>query len=311
MRRKDDQHYVKRLSTKVLRDEHQEMALSNLTNTSSKDANGDPGNYARNNEDQRKFNLRVLDMVEKDFVRRDDRHLQFLDVGCGTGDFTCRWLLPGCPPHARIIGVDSSDEMLSYARQMFVHPRIVYEHLDIGGNVEEFADKYGTFDRIYSFFCLNWVREQHQAIRNVATLLSFNGECLLVFPAWSRSRTPWMQLARLNRWRTHKKLFESFVPKSQVLEDDAARLCYLREMVTSAGMELRRCEITLCKPHLWDAAAAIDFQISIHPGFKRLSAEEVGRIKKDVARALQKFDSKGEPYKGDSIYVVHAKKCLA
>ncbi|KAH7944423.1 hypothetical protein HPB52_019421 [Rhipicephalus sanguineus] len=80
-----------------------------------------------------------------------------MDLGCGTGDFTLRCLLPRCPPRARIIAVDSSEEMLSYARQMFAHPRIKYDRLDISGNVADFAVKYGTFDRIYSFFCLNWV----------------------------------------------------------------------------------------------------------------------------------------------------------
>ncbi|KAL1472350.1 hypothetical protein MTO96_039396 [Rhipicephalus appendiculatus] len=182
------------------------MTLSNRRKYSSEDTECDPGFYARKNGDQRLLNLKALDMVEKDLEHKYDRTLQFLDLGCGTGDFTCQWLLPRCPPRARIVAVDSSQEMLSYARQMFSHPRIEYDHLDISGDVDKFIDKYGTFDRIYSFFCLNWVRDQDQAMKNVSSLLSSGGECVLVFPAWTRSRVPWSMLARLDHWRMHKEV---------------------------------------------------------------------------------------------------------
>ncbi|XP_037521305.1 juvenile hormone acid O-methyltransferase [Rhipicephalus sanguineus] len=232
------------------------MTRSDLSKDSSEDTN-DPGFYARNNGDQRLLNLKALDMVEKDLDHMYDRNLQFLDLGCGTGDFTRRCLLPRCPPSARIVAVDSSEEMLTYARQMFAHPRIEYDRLDISGDVADFVAKYSTFNRIYSFFCLNWVRNQEEAMKNVSSLLSSGGECVLVFPAWSRSRMPWMKLARLDRWRKYKELFESFVPKSQDIEDDSTRLSYLREMITSSHMELRKCEILLYKPLVWDATAAI------------------------------------------------------
>ncbi|KAL1468047.1 hypothetical protein MTO96_041740 [Rhipicephalus appendiculatus] len=142
------------------------MILSNLSKDSSKDTRCDPEFYARNNEDQCRLSLKALDMVDKDLEQRHDTNLKFLDIGCGTGDFTYRWLLPRCPPCARIIAVDSSEEMLSYARKMFVHPRIEYDRMDISGDVDKFIAKYGRFDRIYSFFCLNWVRDQGQAMRN-------------------------------------------------------------------------------------------------------------------------------------------------
>ncbi|KAL1443792.1 hypothetical protein MTO96_045829 [Rhipicephalus appendiculatus] len=184
------------------------------------------------------------------------------------------------------MAVDSSEEMLSYARKMFVHPRIEYDRMDISGDVDKFIAKYGRFDRIYSFFCLNWVRDQGQAMRNVSRLLSSGGECVLVFPAWSRSRMPWMNLARLNRWRKYKELFEGFVPKSQEFEDDSERLSYMRGIVRSSNMELRRCEILLYKPQVWNATAAIDFQMALNPDLRLLSPQEKKRLKKDLTRAL-------------------------
>lgn len=287
------------------------MTLSNLSKGSSEDTGCDPSFYARNNEDQRHLNLKALDMVEKDLEHRYDRTLHFLDLGCGTGDFTCQCLLPRCPPCASIVAVDCSEEMLSYARQTFPHPRIQYDRLDISGNVADFAAKYGTFDRIYSFFCLNWVRDQHQAMKNVSSLLSSGGECVLVFPAWSRSRVPWTKLARLDRWRRHKELFESFVPNSQDIEDDSARLSYLREMVRSSHMELRRFESFLYKPRVWNAEVAIDFQTTLNPELRLLSPEEKTRLKKDVTRALTEFDTGEGLGKENCICVVHARKCIA
>ncbi|KAH6943632.1 hypothetical protein HPB50_024836 [Hyalomma asiaticum] len=182
-----------------------------------------PASYASNNGDQRWLNLKALDLAERDFEPRNNKDVQFLDIGCGTGDFTFDCLLPRCPSRARIVAVDSSEEMLSYARQKFAHPRIAYGHLDIGRNVDEFLAKYGTFDRIYSFFCLNWVRDQRQAIRNVAELLSSSGDCLLVFPAYSRAKTPWMQLAQLDRWRKHKNFHMAIDPDLSTLSPDEKR----------------------------------------------------------------------------------------
>ncbi|KAL1473387.1 hypothetical protein MTO96_038720 [Rhipicephalus appendiculatus] len=66
------------------------------------------------------------------------------------------------------------------------------------------------------------------------------------------------------------------------MEDDEVRLKYLREMVTSSDMELRTCEILHAKPLLWDAAPAIDFQMTLHPDLRRLSPEEKRLLKEDV-----------------------------
>lgn len=290
----------------------QEMKPSNSRKDNSESTTCDPGFYTRNNGDQRLLNLKALDMVEEDFNHRKyDRALQFLDLGCGTGDFTCQGLLPRCAPCARIVAVDSSEDMLSYARQMFSHPRIEYDRLDVSGDIQEFLAKYGSFDRIYSFFCLNWVRDQEQAMRNVSSLLSQGGECLLVFPAWSRSRVPWSMLAHLDHWRTYKELFESFVPKSQDIEDDGERLSYIQEIIKSANLELHRFESFLYKPFAWNAEAAIDFQMTLKPELRLLSSEEKRRLKKDVTRALKQFDTGEGLRKENCICVILARKCSA
>ncbi|KAH6923342.1 hypothetical protein HPB50_000427 [Hyalomma asiaticum] len=161
--------------------------------------------YASNDERQREMNLKVLDLFQMAFASKACDDHQFLDIGCGTGDFTRDWLLPRCQPCKRIVAVDASEDMLEYARQHCTDPRVQYDYLDIGDDVSDFAEKYGKFDRIYSFFCLNWVKDQARGMKNVSTLLTPGGECLLVFPAWSPTRMLWRKLAKLERWRKFSK----------------------------------------------------------------------------------------------------------
>ncbi|KAL3211668.1 hypothetical protein MRX96_008374 [Rhipicephalus microplus] len=59
--------------------------------------------YADNDQLQRALNLKVLDLLHVAFASADDtENQQFLDIGCGTGDFTRDWLLPRCPALPKI-----------------------------------------------------------------------------------------------------------------------------------------------------------------------------------------------------------------
>ncbi|KAL1481132.1 hypothetical protein MTO96_050433 [Rhipicephalus appendiculatus] len=84
--------------------------------------------YADNDDIQRNLNLQALDLFHLAFAPAyNTKNQQFLDIGCGTGDFTRDWLLPRCPPCRRLVAVDASEEMLSYARVNSAHPDIEYE----------------------------------------------------------------------------------------------------------------------------------------------------------------------------------------
>ncbi|KAK8776104.1 hypothetical protein V5799_030565 [Amblyomma americanum] len=227
--------------------------------------NGTPKNpkynsllYANNDDRQRELNLKVLDLLEMAFTPKPTEDQQFLDIGCGTGDFTRDWLLPRCPPCRRLVAVDASEEMLSYARQNSTHSSIEYDFLNVGGDVSLFVERYGQFDRVYSFFCLNWVKDLAEALKNVSALLAPSGECLLAFPAWSPTRMLWRKMAQLERWKKFSKLFEGFVPKSQDLEDDKARISYVQEALRAAGLEPSTCELLFVRPDFSKPEAYIE-----------------------------------------------------
>lgn len=267
--------------------------------------------YAKNDDRQRELNLTTLDFFHLTFSQTNTEDQQFLDLGCGTGDFTRDWLFPRCPPCRRIVAVDASEDMLFYARQNSSHPSIVYDYLNIGNDVTAFIEKYGRFDRIYSFFCLNWLGDQAQAMKNVSSLLTASGECLLIFPAWSPTRMLWRKIAQLDRWKKFSHVFEGFVPKSQDLEDDDARLSYIEDILQSANLKPSTCELRYVQVDYTQPEHQIDMQLSLNPAASLVTQEERKILRNDVAEEVMKWTSSSIFASQPSIYIVHAKKAKA
>lgn len=142
-----------------------------------------PEVYVKANDLQRTLNIRTLERLGTSFKSRPNAGQQFMDVGCGSGDFTRQQLLPRCQPCRRIVATDISESMVRYARENFGHPQIEYEVHDISKDVSGLVRKYGQFTRVYSFCALHWVKDHVTAFRNISDLMSSEGECLLLFVA--------------------------------------------------------------------------------------------------------------------------------
>ena len=100
---------------------------------------------------------------------------RILDVGCGTGRHLELFQLSN-----QITGIDQSEEMLALARQKNPHAEL---HL---GSVESLPFDSNTFDVVYSFRVLQHVRDQMQAIREMARVCKVGGTVLVVtYNAWS------------------------------------------------------------------------------------------------------------------------------
>ncbi|XP_037580575.1 juvenile hormone acid O-methyltransferase [Dermacentor silvarum] len=264
--------------------------------------------YANNDELQRIINLKAVDFLHVAFIPANTESQQFLDIGCGTGDFTRDWLLPRCPPCRRLVAVDASEEMLSYARENSAHPKIQYDHLNVGDDVGEFIKKYGRFDRVYSFFCLNWLKDQEQAMKNVSRLMTPAGECLMVFPAVSPTRALWRKMAQLDNWKKFSNVFDEFTPKSHDLEDDNARLSYMRDVLHSAGLTVNTCELLYERIDYENPQAHIDIQLSVNPVVTTLSPHEYALLRKDVTNEVLKWKSDDDFSARPCLYLVHARK---
>ncbi|EEC17873.1 acid methyltransferase, putative [Ixodes scapularis] len=169
---------------------------------------------------------------------------QFLDLGCGTGNVTRDVLLPRCPPFRRIVAVDASTDMLEYARQHFAHPKISYDVLDIlADNVSDFVERYGQFDRVYSLFCFNWVRDQEKALKNVAELMKPGGEAYFRFYAATPVMRFRQKLAKMERWCKYAKICEDCIPPSLDHVGKEALHSYMLGLLKNAELTPSICEV--------------------------------------------------------------------
>lgn len=166
-----------------------------------------PGLYRSANGFQRRDNIRALTELGRRLKKTANERPRCLDIGCACGDFTRDVLLERFEARSSVVAVDISSEMIAYAREHSPHPSITYDVLDIAEpDVSGFVEKYGGFERVYSFFCLHWVKDQAAAFRNIAAFLRGDGEYLLLFPVRADLYNVWRDLARLPRWKEHTRV---------------------------------------------------------------------------------------------------------
>ncbi|CAN7993803.1 unnamed protein product, partial [Ixodes pacificus] len=224
----------------------------------------DPEIYIASNNTQRALNLQVLDILQTSFMD-DTKEQQFLDVGCGTGDFTRDHLLPRCTPLERMVAVDVSEDMVEYAKKYFAHPKICYDVLDITGNgVADFVKRYGQFDRVYSFFCLQRTNNQEAALKNIAGLLKPGGGCLLFFVASSSGMRLNQTLARMDHWKKYQKVFKNTIPPSGDLESRDALLSYMLNLLKNTGLVPTTCELLQEPPSHSNIEEATRFLMTVN-----------------------------------------------
>lgn len=106
-----------------------------------------------------------------------------LDVGCGPGDLTTSLLTSYLANDYRVVstlqnkqqeetnddiiiniiiqvGCDISEAMVKYAQAKYGNDQFCFKQLDISnGNIWMNWEE-GIFDKVYSFYCLHWVKDQ-------------------------------------------------------------------------------------------------------------------------------------------------------
>ncbi|KAH6923942.1 hypothetical protein HPB50_009579 [Hyalomma asiaticum] len=231
---------------------------------------------------------------------------QFLDVGCGCGKVTVEVLLPNVPEDVeRVVGVDVCENMVSHAREHSSHSKVVYEQLDITGDVSGFLDLYGPFDRLYVFNSLNRVKDQPTAWRNISKLLKPGGECLLFYCAWYATPEIWRALAKRERWSRFSEWWENLIPPSQDMRSTDERLNYVKSLSTAVGLELRSCEVASVSVA---TEAYYEMMAALIPGSNTLTAEEKRLLLEDANVEWQNWlRGRQNPRMVDN-YVIHGIK---
>ncbi|KAA8822072.1 methyltransferase domain-containing protein [Bifidobacterium vespertilionis] len=100
-----------------------------------------------------------------------------LDIGCGPGNSTA--VLRERYPHARILGVDSSPDMIEAARK--AHPDIDFALCDVSDS-KRFAKLPKDFDVVFSNACIQWVPDHERLIPRLMSRLVKGGTLAVQTP---------------------------------------------------------------------------------------------------------------------------------
>ncbi|KAG4072424.1 hypothetical protein HA402_004356 [Bradysia odoriphaga] len=156
----------------------------------------------------------VRELLEKyKFNWRADGTDSLIDIGCASGDVTIRCLLPFLPPNfGRLIGIDISDKMISYAQEKYSRPNVDFKQCDIGVDI---GDRLPHVDHITSFLCLHWVKNQKAAIQNIYNLLNDGGDCLLWLASHNQFYRAYEEMAVQEKWSKYMDGVDSFITPYQ------------------------------------------------------------------------------------------------
>ncbi|XP_055691293.1 juvenile hormone acid O-methyltransferase-like [Lutzomyia longipalpis] len=129
-----------------------------------------------------------------------------LEVGCGTGDATLKYICPELPEDfSKLVCTDISEEMVEETEKLFAkEPKISSNVLDITRDLQ--ASEKNQFDHIISLECLMWVTNQQKAFQNLYDFLKPGGSCFLIFVRRTTFCEVIFELSARPKWR-------KFVPK--------------------------------------------------------------------------------------------------
>ncbi|KAH6942889.1 hypothetical protein HPB50_011483 [Hyalomma asiaticum] len=254
----------------------------------------------------------VFKVFKMTFTIPSDESQQFLDIGCGPGQFTRDWILPSCEPCRRIVAVDFAELMLKYAREHCAHEKIVYEHLDIDKDVSAFVKKHGAFQRVYSFRTLHWSRDLRGALSNIAELMVPGGECLLHFTARSLLMESFRQLSRLDPWSKYADILLGGVAKSHDTMDPKGQHAYISAALSSAGLVPYSTEVLVMPEEAPGSPGFLKGSFEVgNPMLPLLNEEEKAAFLETLSTMLPKwYDSycKRSGPMQSMRFVVHARK---
>ncbi|XP_054922820.2 uncharacterized protein [Dermacentor andersoni] len=230
----------------------------------------EPESFTRMKEFTYSMNLAALNDVKfRSPASHDD---QYIDVGCGPGNFLAEQLLPRLQPFARVVSTDISEDMILYAQSHHKAPKVCFEVLDIeNGDVQFIIDKYGLFNRVFSFLTFHYIWDLHKAYHNISRLLKDGGECVVAYFTRTGVTDVWHRIYQKEEWRSHIPDLSSMFAGRYCFDEpvDEEKLAALEESaVTAAGLELVTCR-TYCSPCTFPTA---DVCLDAHVPFFKLDA---------------------------------------
>lgn len=200
-----------------------------------------PDLYKHSNELQRRAAKETIDEFSNLLQWREDGRDSLLDIGTGTGDVLMDFLLPILPVNfQRLVGSDSSKEMVEYARQHYAHPKVSFEHFDIENEHDGFRNA-EPFDHITSFDCMQWIHNQERALQHMYKLLKPGGDILLGFLIQNPNFDIYKDMSKDRKWAKYMTNVECYISPYQYSKypDEKCQKLLLSTGFTENHIEIR------------------------------------------------------------------------
>jgi trans-aconitate 2-methyltransferase len=128
----------------------------------------DAKDYAMNSQNQYQW---AKELIPKLKLKGNEA---LLDIGCGDGKITAE--LAKCLPNGRVLGIDSSAQMIKLSQNTFQrreHPNLFFQVMDTRKLIFQ-----NEFDMIFSNATLHWIVDQKAVLKGVQRSLRTGGRLL-------------------------------------------------------------------------------------------------------------------------------------
>lgn len=128
-----------------------------------------PGDYTAQSSNQQHW---AQELIPKLALKGNEK---ILDIGCGDGKVTAE--IASHVPSGYVVGIDSSEEMIFFAREKFPeakYPNLTFKHIDareLNFNRE--------FDIVFSNAALHWIVGHRSVLKGIEKSLKSSGKVLL------------------------------------------------------------------------------------------------------------------------------------
>jgi trans-aconitate methyltransferase len=160
----------------------------------------DPADYRRSSAAQQKW---ARELIEKLALKGNER---VLDIGCGDGKMTAE--IAAQLPHGSVLGIDSSEEMVAFARRSFPpenFPNLAFAVVDARRLSFD-----GEFDVVFSNAALHWVIDHLPVLEGVKRSLKPGGKVLLQMGGRGNAAQVFESVEEIVRSEKWREYFQDF-----------------------------------------------------------------------------------------------------
>jgi trans-aconitate 2-methyltransferase len=160
----------------------------------------DAKDYAKNSQNQYQW---AKELIPKLKLKGNEA---LLDIGCGDGKITAE--LATCLSNGRVVGIDSSSQMIKLAQNTFSnrdYPNLSFQVMDARKLIFQ-----NEFDMIFSNAALHWIVEQKTVLQGVQRSLKTGGRLLFQMAGKGNAQAVLGILDDLLVEASWKEFFEGF-----------------------------------------------------------------------------------------------------